>query len=97
MNENICALSMFESYVRGVDRHTTFTHSLIAPIYDISSSDWSNMVTILTIILMYISFYKIITSKQLALSIELCKQVSKTSDNKFIEYLNCFKPLFSVN
>jgi uncharacterized membrane protein len=96
-NENICALSVLEAYVRGVDRQTTFTHSFIAPIYDISSSNWSHICIILTIVLMYISFYKILTSKKLALSIKLCKQISKNPNtNTFIEYVKCFKPLFTL-
>ena len=95
MNENICALSVLESYLRGVDRNTTFTHSFIAPVYDISSSDWSDVCTILTIVLMYISFYKIMTSEKFILSMNLCKQISKTQDkNTFLEYIKCFKPLF---
>ena len=58
LNENICALSVIEAHFRGIDREITFTHSLIAPVYDIGGTEWSDICYILTIVLMYISLYK---------------------------------------
>lgn len=56
-NSNACSLSLLEASLRGTDTSNTFTHQFIAPMYDISSSDWSNFVWIITTILLCISLY----------------------------------------
>ena len=94
LNENICALSVMESYLRGVERKSTFTHSFIAPIYDISDTEWGDLCTIVTIVLMFLSLYKIITSDRWTESMQLCKKVYNSESNyNIIEYLKCFIPL----
>ena len=94
LNENICALSVFESYLRGMDRQTTFTHSFIAPIYDIGSSEWGELCTLITIVMLFISLYKIIISDRWKETIQLCKNVYKSQNSlNLIEYIKCFLPL----
>lgn len=60
-NSNVCSLSMFEAYLRGINYTQSFTHSIIAPVYDISQTTWSNVCYIITICVMCISFYKLYT------------------------------------
>lgn len=96
LNENICALSVIEAHFRGIDRTGTFTHSLIAPVYDIGTTEWSDICYILTIVLMYISLYKIISSDRWELFITMLKKVYHSKSNlNIIEYLKCLKPLLS--
>ena len=59
-NSNACSLTVLESYLRGLDSRTeSFTHKFIAPIYEISASEWNNVVWIITIITFCISIYKL--------------------------------------
>lgn len=59
-NSNVCSLSVFESYLRGLNtREDTFTHQFIAPLYDISATEWSNIVWIVTFVVLCISIYKL--------------------------------------
>ena len=63
-NNNICSLSLLESKLRGMDHTESFTHKFIAPIYDISQTEWSRICIIITIILLCISSYKLYYSKK---------------------------------
>ena len=96
-NNNVCSLSMLESYLRGVDRESTFSHQFIAPVYDISSSDWCHISTILTLILLFISLsklFKIFNSNQFSEKWKLCKDIynEKYDDpvDKMIDLYKCF-------
>ena len=96
-NSNVCSLSMLESYLRGVDRESTFSHQFIAPVYDISSSDWCHISTILTLVLLFISLsklFKIFNSCQFSEKWKLCKDIynEKYDDpvDKMIDLYKCF-------
>ncbi len=96
-NSNVCSLSMLESYLRGVDRDSTFSHQFIAPIYDISSSDWCHISTIITLVLLFISLsklFKIFSSDHFSAKWKLCKEIynQKYDDpiDKMIDLYKCF-------
>lgn len=65
LNSNVCSLSVIESKLRGLERTDTFTHSLIAPIYDVSSTTWGTITTIITLVLMYLSINKLLNPKMI--------------------------------
>lgn len=92
-NSNVCALSIMESHFRGIDRVDTLTHKLISPVYEIPEGFWCHICTILTIILIYVSFTKILKSDKFKQTIIECKQIysSKELDmfDKFIDYYKC--------
>jgi hypothetical protein len=95
-NSNVCSLSIMESYLRGTDsRENTFTHKFIAPIYDISASEWNYIVWIITIIVLLISIYKLYNSEKLKIALE-CYKETPPEGSKFMHFINCFKPLFII-
>jgi hypothetical protein len=82
-----------EAHFRGLDyREDTFTHKFIAPIYDISVTDWSNIVWYITFIVLCISIYKLWNN-------DIVKDAWKcyTKSNKsFQNTIHCFAPLFTL-
>lgn len=64
MNSNMCCLSLLESQLRGLNRKDTFTHQLIAPLYEISEHDWDVLIYIITIGLMCMSIYNLYHSEK---------------------------------
>jgi hypothetical protein len=64
-NNNICSLSLMESQLRGLDYTESFTHRLIAPMYDISKTQWANVSYTLTLLLFTISTAKIYNNPNL--------------------------------
>lgn len=61
-NNNACSLTLIESKLRGISESDSFSYKFIAPIYDISKTEWSNFCYIITIILALISLYYLIIS-----------------------------------
>lgn len=61
-NSNVCSLSVFESKLRGLDYTQSLTHQFIAPVYDVSQTQWSTFCTLATIVLMFISAKKLYDS-----------------------------------
>ena len=64
-NNDTCALSVIESKLRGLDYTDSYSHKFISPLYNISESEWSNFVWIITVIAMSISLYKLYHSKKI--------------------------------
>lgn len=94
-NSNVCSLSIMESYLRGDSRENTFTHQFIAPIYEISESEWNYIIWIATIILLGISIYKLYHSETLKIALE-CYRDNQPEGSKFMHFINCVKPLFVI-
>lgn len=102
-NNNICSLSFFEAQLRGTDYTQSFTHKFIAPIYDISQTEWAKICKIITIILLSISIYNLYYSEK---SSRIWRCYDKLITNKdFMEkpflkrvssYVFCFKDFFSL-
>jgi hypothetical protein len=93
-NSNVCSLSMLESKLRGNHYTESFTHKFVAPIYDISSTDWSTVCYTFTILLMLVSVYRLYKSERWKLLVECYN----TNNRSFLEtYIECVKLLFSVN
>lgn len=83
-NSNICALSIIESSLRGVDMIETISHRFISPIYDISETNWIWFCYILTMTLGSISIYKLYRSKDV-----------KTVFDNFNWTIDSVRPLFT--
>jgi hypothetical protein len=99
-NSNVCSLSILEAHLRGLDgREETFTHKFIAPVYDISSTEWSNIVWIITFVVFCISIYKLYNTDKFKIAWK-CFEEMEPSDklkDKFLHLVNCFKPLFIMD
>jgi len=96
-NSNICSLSIFEAHLRGLEyREDTFTHKFVAPIYDISLSEWSNIIWIITFILMCISIYKLYHNQKIKSAFECYSQLQRknTLHDYIADIIYCFTPLF---
>lgn len=66
LNSNVCALSILESKFRGLDSHADgFIHKFVAPMYDVSETNWSNFCWMVTLVLMSVSSYKLYHSEKL--------------------------------
>jgi uncharacterized protein involved in cysteine biosynthesis len=63
-NDDTCCLTELETYLSGGDKVDTFSYKFISPIYKISEKDWSKVCYVLTIGLMFISIYYLITSEK---------------------------------
>ena len=94
LNSNLCSLTVFEGYLRGIDRTKTFTHQFISPIYDISSTDWCHISTIIVLIVLFVSLCKVIKSNKLKKLWTECTTIynKKYTDkiDKLIDLYNCF-------
>ena len=64
-NNNQCSLTLLESKLRGLDVTESFTYKFIAPLYDVSKTDWSKICYSFTIVLMIVSIYRLYNSKRL--------------------------------
>jgi hypothetical protein len=100
-NNNICSLSYIESQLRGTDHTESFTHKFIAPIYDISKTEWSQICKIITIILLCISLYNLYNSKKTAAIFKCYNKLIQDEEflkkpflSRLSSYLFCFKDLF---
>jgi hypothetical protein len=100
-NNNECSLTYFEAKLRGLDRTQSFTHQFIAPMYEISNTQWSNICYIVTILLMCISMYYLYYSDKVSESWK-CFNNRKHSIpdydslslyDKFVFMIKCFRPL----
>lgn len=99
-NSNVCSLSIMEAHLRGLNsREDTFTHQFIAPVYDISATEWSNIVWYITVFVMGISIYKLYNTEKFKMAWK-CYQESESSkdiSDRIFNMVNCFKPLFIVD
>ena len=100
----MCSLSMFEAKLRGLDYTNSFSHQFIAPIYDISNTQWSTLCYIITITLMTISIYYLYNSKALSNALTCFRQqMKKYKDNpepfpyRLLAYVKCFLPLLILD
>ena len=60
-NNDTCSLSVFEAQLRGIRYDEGFMHKFIAPVYDISKSDWILVCYIVTVFVGVLSLYKLWT------------------------------------
>jgi hypothetical protein len=96
-NSNVCSLSILEAHLRGLDsREETFTHQFVAPMYDISATNFSNMVWYITIIVLCISIYKLYNTEKFKIAWKCYSDMDpkETISDKLVQFMTCFKPLF---
>lgn len=89
-NSNVCSLSVLESQLRGVERINTFTHEFIAPIYDISSTKWGYICTLITLIVLFISIMKLTNNERMKQVWELCKDVNNKQYDSFFQKMRAY-------
>lgn len=94
-NNNICSLSIFESQLRGIEYTKSFTHQFIGPMYDISNTSWSNISYTLTILVMFISLYKLYNSGTIGETYRLYKKLRDEEYSLINVYSICMKKLFT--
>lgn len=104
-NSNICSLSVLEAKLRGLNYTQSYTHQFIAPVYEISNTQWSMIVWSITILVLGFSMYKMYYSGKLGEFQELYKknkadmcQLSSSSDisifDKLVLLMRCFQYVF---
>lgn len=99
-NSNVCSLSMLEAHLRGLDtREDTFTHQFIAPMYDISITEWSNIVWVITSIVLCISIYKLYHTDKFKIAWKCYSELEsgKSIYENITQFLECFKPVFIID
>lgn len=92
-NSNVCSLTLLEAQLRGIDRINTFTHEFIAPIYDISSTKWGYICTLVTLIVLFISIIKLTNNEKMKQIWDICSKIKNTKYDSFYlkmkDYLTC--------
>lgn len=58
-NNNLCCLTVFESYITGSSHDKTFIHKIVDPIYNISDYSLNKLVWAVTIVSFLITVYKV--------------------------------------
>ena len=99
-NSNECSLTYIEAKLRGLDKTQSFTHQFVAPMYEISTTEWSKLCYIITIVLLCVSMYYLYNSERVSRAFGLYKSLSNDPDyltksfyeKSFITF-NCFKDL----
>jgi hypothetical protein len=98
-NSNVCSLSIIEANLRGLNsREDTFTHQFVAPMYEISATEWSNIVWLITFIVMCIAIYKLYHTDKFQHAWK-CYKESETPDTMYdsiVLFAECMKPLFII-
>lgn len=100
-NNNECSLTYIEAKLRGLDRTQAFTHKFIAPMYEVSNTQWSTICYVVTITLMFVSIYYLYNSDKVYQALKCFNNRreiypnydSSTFYQKMIFTLDCFKPL----
>jgi hypothetical protein len=99
-NSNECSLTYIEAKLRGLDKTQSFTHQFVAPMYEISSTEWSKICYIITILLLCVSIYYLYNSERVSRAFSLYNSLSddpeyltKSFYEKSIVVFNCFKDL----
>ena len=81
-NSDICFLTLLECQLRGVSQNNSFIYQFINPIYNISSYKYTTMIWIITLIMFFISIYKLYYSKNI---------------RNIIKYYNNIDSIFNIN
>jgi hypothetical protein len=92
-NSDVCSLSIIESQLRGIDYTQSFTHRFVSPMYSISSSDWSTICYIITILLLCITVYKIYQSGRFSKTIDFYNKLDKSNSSRTEIYMKCLHTL----
>lgn len=99
-NSNECSLTLLESQLRGLDKTQSFTHQFIAPVYDISKTEWSTVCYTVTIILLGLSLYKLYNSQKIAEAYNCYKRQTNNQDltfyDKVVIGMYCFRNVLSL-
>jgi hypothetical protein len=94
-NSNVCSLTVLEANLRGLERTDTFTHQFIGPVYDISTSEWSDIIWVITFFVMCVAIYKLYNSDKFKIAWECYRNIKK-EESSWGKTMDCFKPLFII-
>lgn len=99
-NSNECSLTYIESKLRGLDKTESFTHKFVAPMYDISSTEWSKICYIITISLLCVSIYYLYNSERVSRAFVCYNNLTDNPDyikkpfyERSVVIFDCFKDL----
>ncbi len=102
-NSDVCSLSMIESQFRGIQYQQSFSHRIIAPIYNVSSTSWSSFCYFAVVSLSLYSVYKLYNNDKISQAwacYRRMEQELKDKDmsmtTKIKKYLACFAPVCQV-
>lgn len=100
-NSNACSLTIMEANLRGLHRTDTFTHQFIGPLYDINSSDLSDIIHFITYIMLFISIYYLYNTDKFKLALKCYNELETPKDASILERIRdtllCFQPLFLID
>lgn len=92
-NSNDCSLTLLEQTLRDLpNKSQCFSHQFIAPIYDISQTDWNKICYFLVISLMLVSIYRFIHHPRYKAFRE-CIQNTKWFS---FDFFNCFRLILEM-
>lgn len=94
-NSNVCSLTVLEANLRGLKRTDTFTHQFIGPVYDISTTEWSNLVWYVTLFITCLSIYKLYNTEKFKTAWKCYNNLEK--GESWSNIFKCFKPLFIID
>lgn len=89
-NSNTCSLTLLEANLRGIKITETVSQQFVGPMYDVSASEWSNIVWIVTMTVMCISMYKLYNNVKFKESWKCYKDL-KSEDRTFTNIVVCFR------
>ena len=92
-NSDVCSLTILEGQLRGINITETFTHKFISPMYTITNTEWSNIVWLITFIVMCVSIYKLYNSDKFKQSLKCYNELSYEKFT-FENTIKCFILLF---
>lgn len=101
---NACSLSIIESKLRGLETTQTMAHKFIAPVYDISATEWSRICHIVVYVVIAVSAYKLYNSGALSDCMACFRQTREAFRSepgtqfitRFRAYIRCFMPMFEI-
>jgi len=89
-NSDFCFLSLAESKLRGIKNTRTFSHQFISPIYLISEYSWNQIVTVVTILLLMISIYRLRNNEKFNKALK-CIDATKTLRTNLLCFIDSIK------
>jgi hypothetical protein len=66
-------------------------HKIIAPVYNVSNTEWSNIAWVITFVVLFVSIYKIYNNEQTKRAI---KTYYESKDFSFENKINTLKEIF---
>ncbi len=95
-NNNMCSLSVLEAQLRGIRYDEGFMHKFIAPVYDLSQSNWILLCYIVTVILTCIATYKLVYNDRWAEISDCYNQMQGEGKDRVSTLLVCIEKFMAL-